>query len=48
MSAQGTENRPAGTRHFGVCSIGLVLGMTNYWLMSRALAHIGSPPDERP
>jgi len=31
---------------FGVCSIGLVLGMTNYALMSRALAHIGSPADE--
>ncbi len=33
---------------FGVCSIGLVLGMVNYFLMSRALAHIGSPPDELP
>jgi len=33
---------------FGVCSIGLVLGLTNYFLMSRALAHIGSPADERP
>jgi len=33
---------------FGVCSIGLILGMTNYFLMSRALAHIGSPPDESP
>ena len=31
---------------FGVCSIGLVLGMVNYSLMSRALAHIGSPADE--
>jgi len=31
-----------------VCSIGLVLGLTNYFLMSRALAHIGSPADERP
>jgi POT family proton-dependent oligopeptide transporter len=30
---------------FGVCSIGLVLGMINYFLMSRALAHIGSPAD---
>jgi proton-dependent oligopeptide transporter, POT family len=30
---------------FGVCSIGLILGLTNYALMSRALAHIGSPPD---
>jgi POT family proton-dependent oligopeptide transporter len=33
---------------FGVCSVGLVLGMVNYWLMSRALVHIGSPPDELP
>jgi POT family proton-dependent oligopeptide transporter len=30
---------------FGVCSIGLVLGLTNYFLMSRALADIGSPAD---
>jgi proton-dependent oligopeptide transporter, POT family len=33
---------------FGVCSIGLILGMANYALMSRTLAHIGSPPDEVP
>jgi len=33
---------------FGVCSIGLVLGMINYALMSRALAHIGSPADGLP
>src|SRR5580693_1310276 len=33
---------------FGVCSIGLVLGMTNYALMSRALRHIGSPADDAP
>ena len=33
---------------FGTCSIGLILGLTNYALMSRALAHIGSPPDELP
>jgi POT family proton-dependent oligopeptide transporter len=32
---------------FGVCSIGLVLGLVNYALMSRALAHIGSPADAR-
>jgi POT family proton-dependent oligopeptide transporter len=31
---------------FGVCSIGLLLGLINYSLMSRALAHIGSPADE--
>jgi POT family proton-dependent oligopeptide transporter len=30
---------------FGVCSIGLILGLLNYALMSRALAHVGSPPD---
>ena len=28
---------------FGVCSIGLLIGMTNYFLMRRALAHVGSP-----
>ncbi|HMK86662.1 MAG TPA: oligopeptide:H+ symporter [Steroidobacteraceae bacterium] len=33
---------------FGVCSIGLVLGMLNYLLMRRALAHIGSPADAAP
>ena len=33
---------------FGVCSIGLVLGLINYVLMSRTLAHIGSPTDNRP
>jgi proton-dependent oligopeptide transporter, POT family len=33
---------------FGVCSIGLVLGLINYALMSRALRHIGSPADEAP
>src|SRR5580658_140214 len=33
---------------FGVCSIGLLIGMTNYFLMSRALAHIGSPADDEP
>jgi len=33
---------------FGVCAIGLSIGMTNYWLMHRALAHIGSPPDDLP
>ncbi|HEY6452226.1 MAG TPA: oligopeptide:H+ symporter [Steroidobacteraceae bacterium] len=30
---------------FGVCSIGLLVGLTNYWLMGRALSHVGSPPD---
>src|ERR1039457_3433454 len=33
---------------FGVCSIGLIIGMVNYFLMSRALAHIGSPADDSP
>jgi POT family proton-dependent oligopeptide transporter len=33
---------------FGACSIGLLIGLANYALMSRALAHIGSPPDEAP
>jgi proton-dependent oligopeptide transporter, POT family len=32
---------------FGVCSIGLVVGLFNYSLMRRALVHIGSPPDEQ-
>ncbi|KRE88525.1 amino acid transporter [Frateuria sp. Soil773] len=30
---------------FGVCAIGLLLGFGNYALMSRTLAHIGSPTD---
>jgi POT family proton-dependent oligopeptide transporter len=33
---------------FGVCSIGLVLGLINYVFMRRALAHIGSPADDQP
>jgi POT family proton-dependent oligopeptide transporter len=33
---------------FGVCAIGLVLGLLNYSLMSRALARIGSPADAEP
>jgi len=33
---------------FGVCGIGLAVGLANYALMRRSLAHIGSPPDERP
>ncbi len=32
---------------FGCCSVGLLFGLLNYALMRRALAHIGSPPDER-
>ena len=33
---------------FGVCCVGLGVGMTNYWLMRRAMAHIGSKPDYQP
>jgi POT family proton-dependent oligopeptide transporter len=33
---------------FGVCAIGLAAGLINYALLSRTLAHIGSPADERP
>lgn len=33
---------------FGVCSIGLLIGLANYALMRRALKHIGSPPDDLP
>jgi proton-dependent oligopeptide transporter, POT family len=33
---------------FGVCSIGLIIGMINYGLMSRAMAGLGSPPDNAP
>jgi dipeptide/tripeptide permease len=29
---------------FGVCAIGLILGLINYFSCVRALAHIGSPP----
>ena len=33
---------------FGVCAIGLVLGLINYSLMHRTLAHVGSEADEKP
>src|SRR5579859_2280863 len=33
---------------FGSCAVGLVLGLINYSLMRRTLAHIGSPADEQP
>jgi POT family proton-dependent oligopeptide transporter len=33
---------------FGVCSIGLLIGLANYAVMWRALRHIGSPPDASP
>ena len=33
---------------FAVCAIGLALGLANYALMRRTMAHIGSEPDELP
>ncbi|MDE2149067.1 MAG: oligopeptide:H+ symporter [Gammaproteobacteria bacterium] len=33
---------------FAVCCAGLMLGLINYLLMRRSLAHIGSQPDEQP
>ncbi len=33
---------------FATCSVGLLLGLANYWVMSNTLAHIGSPPDKEP
>ncbi len=33
---------------FGVCSIGLMIGLVNYQLRLHTLARIGSPADERP
>ncbi|WP_049623463.1 peptide MFS transporter [Frateuria defendens] len=33
---------------FGVCAIGLLLGLVNYALMRRTLGHVGSPADEVP
>ena len=33
---------------FAVCAVGLLLGLANYWLMRRAMDHIGSLPDEQP
>jgi POT family proton-dependent oligopeptide transporter len=33
---------------FGACAVGLALGLGNYTLMHRTLAHIGSPADDRP
>ena len=31
---------------FGTCAVGLAAGLANYSLLRRALAHVGSPPDE--
>ena len=33
---------------FGVCCLGLLIGMANYFFMHKAMQHIGSEPDERP
>ncbi|WP_267222645.1 peptide MFS transporter [Dyella silvae] len=33
---------------FGSCAVGLALGLINYSLMQRTLAHIGSPADDHP
>ncbi len=33
---------------FGVCFVGLVVGLVNYFFMRASMAHIGSEPDERP
>lgn len=33
---------------FGVCSFGLLVGLTNYYFMHKAMNHIGSPPDDKP
>ena len=33
---------------FGVCAVGLVLGMINYAVMRQSMAYIGSEPDTRP
>jgi len=33
---------------FAVCAVGLLLGLANYWLMRRAMDHIGSEPDQQP
>jgi POT family proton-dependent oligopeptide transporter len=33
---------------FGVCSIGLMIGLTNWALRRSTLMHLGSPPDDAP
>jgi POT family proton-dependent oligopeptide transporter len=33
---------------FGVCCIGLLVGLVNFFFMRASLAHIGSDPDSRP
>ncbi len=33
---------------FAVCAVGMVLGLANYFLMRKAMSHIGSDADSRP
>jgi len=33
---------------FAVCFVGLAIGMSNFYLMRKAMRHIGSPADEQP
>jgi POT family proton-dependent oligopeptide transporter len=33
---------------FGVCAVGLVLGLINYAVMRQSMTHVGSEPDARP
>ena len=33
---------------FGVCCVGLIVGLVNYFFMRASLAHIGSDPDSHP
>jgi len=33
---------------FGVCSVGLLVGLSNYLVMRHTLSHIGSDPDRQP
>lgn len=33
---------------FGLCAVGLLIGLTNYLIMHRHLAHVGSEPDFKP
>jgi POT family proton-dependent oligopeptide transporter len=33
---------------FAVCSVGLVIGLLNYFSMRRSMSHIGSEPDDHP
>ncbi len=33
---------------FGVCAVGLLVGLANYFVMRNAMSHIGSAPDDKP